>query len=829
MGDNIAVSTVAFTSNLQPIRGSFVEDKHFLSSIHDPFALEAMDKAGYEMITKIQRSEYRNASLHCIYAYEDDYPWGTIIKNDGSQRVVCKCTNVNCIRFSHCRPDFDDSELDAERENIKYRTYIKDSRDDVKGEQKFKSEPIKNGDTEAASDILDNGIHPIENMPAVTEPEQKKIPATEMGEVEERIVKTSEFTSEPVSPQASFESFEEVIQTDIITSNVAERIVVNAGPGTGKTWTLIEKIKYMLSDVDVDPENILVLCFSRAAVEVVRNRLEKAADRDALPLNWHEIDVRTFDSFATYLLAWAQENEPDMMPQDFSLELSNYDERIVAATSVITEFTDLLAEYRHVIVDEVQDLVGVRAEMVLAMLKNLPETCGFTILGDSCQSLYDYLAVNDKSVMDSAQFYQNVFQTFRLASYYSLSHNYRQGNEFGTLTVPYRKAILTGDAESRTVAARNLSSTLSTSSVNLKQITAEDTKRLCKSGSLGILTRTNGQALQISSWLRAQGIEHILQKPLNSQSLASWIGQMLMNTETDMIDFNEFRELFSTRYPLKAGSEERYWRALISTQTDETKRHFEIEDLLRGLLQNARNPLLYEEPTEKLTQITVSNIHRAKGREFDSVLVLNDVLEAMADDETDDILEHKVCYVALTRPKKRLEKVELKNSYIYISKDAIRRCFKAGGRPGHKYLSHFEVGDISDINERSFAVDSTTQGYIQSLPKDTRLMFIRCPEGTKSYVVYRIVPEEDEHRTLGYTTSDFARNIERSVQRIYKHNKRIAYSYYPEIFSDIYLNGLITCISASDIDIGGAKKIGNMNMWFGLEISGFAHRESTRY
>ena len=120
MGDNIAVSTVAFMSNLQPIRGPFGEDKHFLSSIHDPFALEAMDKAGYEMITKIQRSEYRNASLHCIYAYEDDYPWGTIIKNDGSQRVVCKCTNVNCIRFSHCRPDFDDSELDAERENTKY-------------------------------------------------------------------------------------------------------------------------------------------------------------------------------------------------------------------------------------------------------------------------------------------------------------------------------------------------------------------------------------------------------------------------------------------------------------------------------------------------------------------------------------------------------------------------------------------------------------------------------------------------------------------------------------------------------------------------------------
>ena len=97
------------------------------------------------------------------------------------------------------------------------------------------------------------------------------------------------------------------------------------------------------------------------------------------------------------------------------------------------------------------------------------------------------------------------------------------------------------------------------------------------------------------------------------------------------------------------------------------------------------------------------------------------------------------------------------------------------------------------------------------------------------YVIYKIVPEENEHMVLGYTTASFARDIEKAIQRIYKSNRSVAYSYYPEIFSDIYLNGLCTCISASDVGIDGAKKFGGMYTWYGMDISGFAHRETTRY
>ena len=114
----------------------------------------------------------------------------------------------------------------------------------------------------------------------------------------------------------------------------------------------------------------------------------------------------------------------------------------------------------------------------------------------------------------------------------------------------------------------------------------------------------------------------------------------------------------------------------------EARNRYEVADLLKGLLRNAREPMLFESGTGSKHAITVSNIHRAKGKEFDSVIVIDDVIEAMADPDTEDLLEHKVCYVALTRPKKKVERAEIskKDKQIYITRndDQSKRCAKAG-------------------------------------------------------------------------------------------------------------------------------------------------------
>ena len=822
------VSTVAFKSNLQIVtEPSISEDRHFLSCVRDPFGLKIM-REKMMRLTAIQEEEYDNASLHCVYAPEDDYPFGTIIDAGGRECVVCRCTNTRCRNFRKCRPDFDPAGLDAVSSNALFRAAAAE----MVACAHRQGNTGRDTGNERAAGLLYAGRGEDEQGENTDFPEPALAETVSTGARGEQAPVSGGRDNADVSTEtnadATFESFRTVEQADIIRLAPEERTIVNAGPGTGKTWTLIEKIKYMLGELGISPEEILVLCFSRAAVEVVRSRLQAAAGNNELPPDWHQVDVRSFDSFATYMLAWLMENMPELIPEEYTLEARSYDERIADATEVL-KTEGILDSYRHVIIDEVQDLVGVRAEMVLALLGILPADCGFTLLGDSCQALYDYLSDKDPGVMSSECFYRTLFHAYPQAEYLSLERNYRQGNELGETTLPYREAILTGTPESRSREAASLDSMIPTADVDLKHFTAAAAREYTRYGTLGILTRSNGQALQISSWLRTQGIEHNLKRPAQASGLGAWLAAVFGEAETDVMDFPEFKAIFQRLYPrADAGL---FWNAVLSTQTETSKRHYEIEALLRGLIRNPRNPLLFNEPGGISAPVTVSNVHRSKGREYDTVLVLEDIVKDMCHAGPEKQLDHRVCYVALTRPKKKIEKLKLDTQHIYISKDEERRCYRSGkGRGGGKYLSHYEVGFDADLEQRSFAASLEVQRYLpEALARGDRLKLLKCPENPGRYAVYRIVPEETPHMVLGYTTAEFARGMERAIQRIFKNPRPVAYRYFPRIFRDLYVDGLTSCVSARGENLPGARKFGNMYIWNGIRVSGFAQMEKDWY
>ena len=56
--------------------------------------------------------------------------------------------------------------------------------------------------------------------------------------------------------------------------NITGKWLVLAGPGTGKTYTIIERIKNMLSK-GVEPEKILCLTFTDAAATEMKKRIEE--------------------------------------------------------------------------------------------------------------------------------------------------------------------------------------------------------------------------------------------------------------------------------------------------------------------------------------------------------------------------------------------------------------------------------------------------------------------------------------------------------------------------------------------------------------------------
>ena len=313
--------------------------------------------------------------------------------------------------------------------------------------------------------------------------------------------------------------------------------------------------------------------------------------------------------------------------------------------------------------------------------------------------------------------------------------------------------------------------------------------------------------------------------------LASWIYDVFSNADTDVLDYGEFAEIFEKLYSSQTDPAP-YWDALISTQRDASKNHYEISDLLHGLIQNIRSPLLFENPIKKRPRITVSNIHRAKGREFDTVLVLSDLLKGMADETQDNHLEHKVCYVALTRPKKDIEQVELATQYINVEKSSSRRCSKTKTGYGNKkgYITHIEVGLQDDLNQRSFAKNTVTQELLsRELKPGTRLKFFICPESAGGEIIYRIATEDNEQLTLGFTGFGFMTGIENVLQQIWKTSNAIDIRYFPKIWTDIYVDDFTTCLSTSGTGISGARRFGDMYIWKGISVSGFARIEKDTY
>lgn len=73
-------------------------------------------------------------------------------------------------------------------------------------------------------------------------------------------------------------------------------VLVEAGPGTGKTLTLVARVLHLL-DCGVDPRSILALTFSNKAAEEMRERVARVAP-DSAPLIW----IGTFHAFGLELL-----------------------------------------------------------------------------------------------------------------------------------------------------------------------------------------------------------------------------------------------------------------------------------------------------------------------------------------------------------------------------------------------------------------------------------------------------------------------------------------------------------------------------------------------
>src|SRR5262249_49486696 len=85
---------------------------------------------------------------------------------------------------------------------------------------------------------------------------------------------TASLPARASSPDPTEADFDES-QRDAITAPATARLLVDAGPGTGKTAVACARVSWLAKTAGVPPSQIWLISFTRTAVQEIRSRLRR--------------------------------------------------------------------------------------------------------------------------------------------------------------------------------------------------------------------------------------------------------------------------------------------------------------------------------------------------------------------------------------------------------------------------------------------------------------------------------------------------------------------------------------------------------------------------
>ena len=505
-------------------------------------------------------------------------------------------------------------------------------------------------------------------------------------------------------------------QLEVIQALTEDRLLVVAGPGTGKTQVSALRLVHLLNS-GVHPAQILVLSFSRSAVYTLTRRISKLCSGDeSIVEDLRHLAIRTFDSWSFRMLRQTG------VPSAELLE-GNHDDNIRRLTTVLEaghgELADRLSGIRHVIIDEFQDLAGVRADLVISLLSFLNKfrRVGFTVLGDPVQAIYGFASgpASESPVDPWTSLKTGIGSGIKEIT---LTRNFRSTQNLADMANDLR-AILSSprlvDGE-KLDAVKLFMARLPVSAADLKL--SPDWLAEMPNGSLAVLARTNGEALRV--WQMLQGTEL---KPVGttirlritgaSPFVPAWIAVLLSKYKPATITRTVFDKAYvaalkldlDIRRDIALPSGDVAWiRLARASGAPDSASAIDLADL--------RNRLEWPDsfPDDQVPRdggVLITTIHQSKGMEFDNVALLEPRARAEENATANPLEEAYVGFVAVTRAGRQL--VRLPDTAIHSP--AKTRTFK-GGRVRQYFwrgMVNLQMGLQGDIDPGSF-VDTNIHG-----------------------------------------------------------------------------------------------------------------------
>lgn len=440
-------------------------------------------------------------------------------------------------------------------------------------------------------------------------------------------------------------------QKEIIDDHESRCIVVAAGPGSGKTRVLVHKLASLLLLEDVKHEQLLMLTFSRAAATEFKQRLMQLIGNAA-----HFVEIKTFHSYCFDLLG----------------RVGNLDE----AGDVVKQAAEMInngeVEPNRIsktvlVIDEAQDMSKDDYALVSALMK-ANEEMRVIAVGDDDQNIYEFRGSNSRYLYELTQKEHSRFIEMT-ENYRSLRHIVDTANDFARNIRQRIKStpIISMSQEDGEVRIVKHPYEIQEKKVYMYQPILEDVTRLLESNdskeadassrkkneTISILTQTNEEAVIMLALLHSHDIKAKLVQSMDG--LRFWnlaevryflkkIDQGIKETKSPIIPDDIW----------EAAKQQTFQKYATSQALPYLRRSLQIfEQTNRAKYYSDLREFVFESSVEDFcdiskSDIVVSTIHKAKGHEFDHVLMLI----THPEHPTDDILRRY--YVGMTRAKRTL-------------------------------------------------------------------------------------------------------------------------------------------------------------------------------
>ena len=599
-------------------------------------------------------------------------------------------------------------------------------------------------------------------------------------------------------------------QLEVILEEPSEWQLVVAGPGAGKSAVACQRIAYLVEE-GVSPSRMLLVSFTRTAVAELRDRIVNYAygcDRA------RDVRIATIDSHV-----WGLRAGLDDQPISTVFSDDSYDLNIARAVELFRErqpeLCDFMSRLEHLVIDEAQDVMGIRAELIIELLRSLSKRCGVTILADPAQAIYGFTNDSDDQSTDETSLlsclesecprellFRELREIHRIKDGRLLDLFVRTRKEIELPNGPnghierIQKAIR--EESSKGLGLANYSGV-----ANFLANAGED--------SMLVLFRRRADVLYTSSYCSTAGIQHRLRMSGLPVVVRPWIGWVFGEYIEAFTTRERFSELWDSRgavapEPLAGEDRDACWRLLHRVSAGKRSGTIDLVQL-RRLVSRSRPPAEICYPELGTAGPILGTIHASKGREEDTVVLVMPPPPDLCDDGVHGrngamvYEEGRVYYVGATRARKMLVAAGSRSARVsYLDS---RRVF----RRQKNNRGQLEVGREGDVDQIAHLAWSTCVDNQKELASCVgRITSVKARTFPEHDYATRIILEQTGgngvmcNKEIGQMSESFAKDVWHLCNLV-DPGKRLKPA--PEI-RHLYLVA-VTTVGLSDSELGSVK------------------------